>query len=310
MIATNAGGTRVIRYGTMRAQLLGVEAVLADGSVVSRLGAPAHDNGGYDLAGLLAGSEGTLGIVTRAALRLVPAQNERATALIGVEDTAAALRVAAGMRALPELDALEVFYADGLALVCEHAAVRVPLDAQWPAYVLVEVAGSDAETKLGAALQSLEVADVALAVAPDDRRRLWTYREQLADAIAAAGVPHKLDVALPLDQLATFVAGVAPLVASFAPAARCVVFGHLGVGNLHVNVLGLDPADARVDDAVLRLVAELGGSVGAEHGIGTAKRDWLPLTRSAADITAMRAIKQALDPHDLLNPGVLLPPAG
>ncbi|MEP7053740.1 MAG: FAD-binding oxidoreductase [Actinomycetota bacterium] len=307
MIATNAGGIRVIRHGTMRAQLLGIEAVLADGSVVSRLAAPAHDNGGYDLAGLLTGSEGTLGVITRAALRLVTAPRERAVALIGVDGTEHALRVAAGLRALASLDALEILYADGLALVCADGHLRAPLESERAAYVLVEVAGDAAESLLGAAIEAMDLADVALAVASDDRRRLWAYREGLPQAIAAAGVPHKLDVALPLDRLAAFVSEVGPLVASFESAARCIVFGHLGVGNLHVNVLGLEPHNEKADDAVLRLVVELGGSVGAEHGIGSAKRDWLPLIRSAADLAAMRAIKRALDPQDLLNPGVLLP---
>jgi FAD/FMN-containing dehydrogenase len=309
MVATNAGGIRVIRYGTMRAQLLGIEAVLADGSVVSRLSAPAHGNGGYDLIGLLAGSEGTLGVITRVALRLVPAETERAVALIGVDSTAAAVRIATGLRGLTVIDALEIFYADGLALVRARSGLRRPLESEWAAYVLAEVAGAGAEMRLGSALAALGLDDVALAVAPDDRRRLWSYRETLTEAIAAEGVPHKLDVALPLDQLSAFVAAVVPLVASYSAAARCVLFGHLGVGNLHVNVLGFAKDDRRVDDAVLRLVADLGGSIGAEHGIGAAKRDWLRLTRSAEDITAMRSIKRALDPHELLNPGVLLPPA-
>jgi len=322
LIATNAGGVRVIRHGTMRAQLLGIEAVLADGSIVTRLGGTAHDNTGYDLVGLLAGSEGTLGVITRATLALVAAPASRAVGLIGLADTAAAVQLAAVLRRLPALDALEILYADGLALVCEHAALRPPLGTPSPVYVLVEVAGDRAEEQLSDALagldtdavtdnshiNSLVVGDVALAVARDDRRRLWDYRERISESIAAAGVPHKLDVAVAPARLAEFIGALHPLIASVAPGTRVVVFGHLGVGNLHVNVLGLAADDVRVDDAVLALVARLGGSIGAEHGIGVAKREHLPLTRSAADIAAMRAIKSGLDPAGLLNPGVLLPP--
>lgn len=307
MIATNAGGIRVVRHGPMRAQVCGIEVVLADGSVVSRLSGLAQDAGGYDLAGLLTGSEGTLAIVTRASLRLVPPTGPTVVALVGVADTRAALHVAAAGRAAGPLEAVEIFYADGLRLVCAHAGLRPPLAVQWPAYVLVELSGYDAEDRLGALLTRLSIEDAAVAVARDDQRRLWAYRERLADAIAARGVPHKLDVALPHDRLEEFVAAVHPLVRSLVAAAECVVFGHVGVGNLHVNLLGIDPGDARADDAVLGLVAELGGSIGAEHGIGIAKTAWLPRTRSAADIAAMRAVKDALDPAGILNPGVLFP---
>lgn len=307
MIATNAGGIRVIRHGSMRSQLLGIEAVLADGSVLSRLAATSHDNSGYDLVGLLAGSEGTLAVITRATLRLVAAQPVRAVALLGLPDTESAVRVAAHARTLPSLDAIEIFYADGLALVCAHAGLRTPFAAPSAAYVLIELAGPQAEEQLAGALGELAVDDVAFAVAPDDRRRFWDYRERIAEAIAAQGVPHKLDVAVPLARLAGFVDALVPLVASIESGARCVVFGHLGVGNLHVNLLGLPLGDTQADDAVLELVAAVGGSVGAEHGIGIAKREHLHLTRSAADIAAMRAIKDAWDPAGLLNPGVLFP---
>jgi FAD/FMN-containing dehydrogenase len=309
MVATNAGGVRALRFGSMRAQLLGLEVVLAGGRVVSRLGGPAKDSSGYDLPGLFAGSEGTLGVVTKVCLRLVPQLPARVTALLGVADTAAAMRLLAGIRHVPSLDAAELMYAEGVALVRSHAQLAAPLQAEWPVYLLVECAArADPTAELAAALaDSADIGDVAVAADGRDRERLWAYRERHTEAISAAGVPHKLDVAVPLSRLAEFAESVRALVPALDPAAHCVLFGHAGDGNLHVNLLGLDPRGDRVDDAVLRLVADLGGSISAEHGIGVAKRAWLPLTRSAADIGAMRAIKDALDPAGLLNPGVLLP---
>jgi FAD/FMN-containing dehydrogenase len=309
MVATNAGGVRALRFGSMRAQLLGLEVVLADGQVISRLGGLAKDSSGYDLPGLFAGSEGTLGVVTKVCLRLVPLLPARVTALLGLPDTAAAMRVLAGVRHLGSVDAAELMYADGVAIVRSHAQLAPPLARECPVYLLVECAAQvDPTTELADALAACaDVDDVAVATDARDRERLWAYRERHTEAISAHGVPHKLDVAVPLARLAEFADAVRALVTALDPAARCLLFGHAGDGNLHVNVLGLDPRDERVDDAVLRLVAGLGGSISAEHGIGVAKRAWLPLTRSPADIAAMRAVKNALDPAGLLNPGVLLP---
>jgi FAD/FMN-containing dehydrogenase len=152
------------------------------------------------------------------------------------------------------------------------------------------------------------IRDSALGADAADRTRLWAYRERHTEAISAEGIPHKLDVTLPLARLPEFEQRVRAAILRVAPAARPILFGHAGDGNLHVNILGLDPDDERADDAVLRLVAELGGSISAEHGIGVAKRPWLELTRSPQDIAAMRAIKRALDPRGILNPGVIFEP--
>jgi FAD/FMN-containing dehydrogenase len=288
----------------MRAQVVGLEAVLADGSVLRRLTGLIKDNAGYDLPGLLVGSEGTLGVVTRARLRLAPLAGERATALFAVDGAAAALGLFAALRRhVGSLEAVELFFHEGLELV-EWAGFGVsPFAEPHPAYVLVECAArSDPTGELAAAVEALAVRDVAVASDSAQRAALWALREGLSEAIVLRGVPHKLDVSVPLAGLPAFVDALRAVITE----GELVLFGHVGDGNLHVNVLGLDPADTAVDEAVLRLVAAHGGSVSAEHGIGTAKARWLSLTRSAEEIAAMRAIKRALDPAGLLNPGVVL----
>jgi FAD/FMN-containing dehydrogenase len=167
----------------------------------------------------------------------------------------------------------------------------------------------DRSAALEAALASVPgLADAAVALDPARRRALWRYREGHTEAINTLGAPHKLDTALPIPALAEFVARVPATVAAAAPGARAWLFGHVAEGNVHVNVTGVAPDDDRVDDAVFRLAAELGGSISAEHGIGTTKRRWVPLTRSPADIATWRTLKAALDPAGILNPATLLPP--
>jgi FAD/FMN-containing dehydrogenase len=322
MVATNAGGLRMLRYGGMRAQTAGVEAVLADGRVVSHLGGLTKDNTGYDLAGLLAGSEGTLAVVTRVQLRLVPRLEHRTTGLLAFADPEAALEALVGLRRrLPGLlEAAELFLADGVRLVCDHLGIPPPFGRIDPVYLLVEAAGiSDPTEELAAAVIEVvgdRALDGAVDAEPAGRARLWRYREAHTEAINAAGVPVKLDVTLPAGELAAFLAEAPATVARVAPGARCVLFGHAGDGNVHVNVLGVaggsgvspEMTDARaVEDAVLRLVAGRGGSISSEHGIGAAKRPWLHLNRSPAEIDVFRAIKRALDPDGILNPHVLLP---
>lgn len=334
MAATNAGGARVMRHGPMRDQVEGLRATLADGSVVGRLDRPPKDATGYDLQDLLVGSEGTLGVLTDVRLRLVRLSRHRAVALVAVDGVAAALAVLTALRATApaSLTAAELVLADGLDLVLAMTGLPSPMPARHPAYLLVEVsdegdegdapADHQLETGLADALAgALDLTDgVRDAVLADDATgtaRLWQYREAHTEAVARAGHPVKLDVCVPLPALAGFVDELGGLVGS----ARAVVFGHLAEGNLHVNVLGLDPTDPSdtsavdaVTDAVLRRVADLGGSISAEHGVGRAKVRWLELSRTPAELAAMRAVKQALDPSGLLAPGVLLPagpdPAG
>jgi FAD/FMN-containing dehydrogenase len=308
-IATNAGGLRAVHFGHTRAQVAGIEAVLGNGLLVSHLGGLWKDNTGYDFASLLCGSEGTLGVVTAARLRLVTPAAERAVVLLAFDDVASAVVAAGGLRRyLTLLEAVELFLQSGLDLVCSASSVDPPFPDRHAAYVLVEAAGaSDPTDDLAAAVESIEgVAGVAIASSPSRRAALWHYREAHTESIATIGVAHKMDVSVPLDLIAELVARVPGVVEAIAPGAQTWLWGHAADGNIHVNVTGLAGDDDAVDGAVLELVASLGGSISAEHGIGTAKRRWLSLNRSPAEIEAMRAIKRALDPAGILNPNVLL----
>ncbi len=310
-VATNAGGIRVLRYGDTRAQLLGVTAVLGTGQVVSRLGGLVKDNTGYDLAGLVCGSEGTLAVATAARLRLVPPAPHQVVALLAFEGTGDALAAAGALRAgLPALSALELFFGPGMALVVDQLGLADPFGRPHAAYLLVEASAAvDPTDELAGAVGSLaSVAEAAVAREPDRAAALWRYREGHSEAIARLGVPHKLDLSVPLGALSELIERVGPLVRSLRPSAEVWLFGHAADGNVHVNVTGLDPDDEAVDEAVFELVASLGGSVSAEHGVGTAKRRWLHLCRSSAEIDAFRSIKRALDPDGVLNPSVLFPP--
>ena len=309
LVATNAGGIRVLRYGSMRAQVVGAEAVLPDGSVVSRLAGLAKDNTGYDLVSLLCGSEGTLGILTRLRLTLVPQLRARAVALVALPDVATAVGVLPALRErLTDLTAAEVFLADGLALVRAHAGLPAPFPEEHPCYLVLECAGrTDPTDALVEAVSEVEgLLDATVATEASAQRALWAYREKHTEAISAAGVPVKLDVSVPVRALPELVDRLPAAVAQAAPSSRLVLFGHVNEGNLHVNVLHAGDADEAVTEAVLRLVAELEGSISSEHGVGRAKVAWLGLSRSPAELAAMRAIKASLDPQGLLNPGVLL----
>jgi FAD/FMN-containing dehydrogenase len=234
----------------------------------------------------------------------------RAVALLGLADAAAALAVIDRVRPLlPSLSALELMLAECVDLVARKDGTAPPLAGAPGAFLLVECASRDSVLdELAAAVASCEELLVDSAFAEDEAglRRLWRYREGVSEAIAAVGVPHKLDVAVPLAEVSRFVADVRARVADLAPQAQVAIFGHVGDGNLHVNVLGLGPSDDEVDRAVLELAVAAHGTIAAEHGVGRAKAGQLGLVRSPADLAAMRAIKRALDPHGILNPGVVL----
>jgi FAD/FMN-containing dehydrogenase len=313
MIATNAGGIHVLRHGPMRHQLLGLEAVLADGGVVRRLPGMVKDSTGYHLPSLLAGSEGTLAVITRAHLRLVPIVARRAVALLGLPDAGAAIAIAGELRrGLPELAAAELFFDAGLELVLEHLRVERPFRERHAAYLLVEVESDEEMTDrlTDAVAAAPGQLDAVIAADESGRRRLWALRERHTEAISAEGIAHKLDVGLPLGRLGEFIERVPAVVEETRPGSATYLYGHICEGNLHVGIIGPPPDDEAVDDAVLRLTIELGGTVSAEHGIGVAKVGWLEADRGAADVAAMRAIKGALDPAWMMNPGVLLREAG
>jgi FAD/FMN-containing dehydrogenase len=307
VVACDAGGARALSRGTARAHIAGLEAVLADGSIVSRMSGLTKDNAGYDLPALLIGCEGTLGIITRVRWQLTPLLSSRVAALVPLASAGEAAELLATLRAnAPSLESCDFFLDDGLQLVLAHQRRESPLRERAPIYVLAEcAASSDPTDELAEALQCAGIDDALIADDSASRGRLWSLREGHTDAINAAGIPHKLDVGVPLDQLGGFLGQVAA-VAKAAGGKRVILFGHLGDGNVHVNVLGAAADNVDLDASVLELVLACGGTISAEHGVGVAKAQWLERARGASELAAMRAIKLALDPGNILNPGAVL----
>ncbi|MGB1822395.1 MAG: FAD-binding oxidoreductase [Acidimicrobiales bacterium] len=313
MIATNAGGINVVRYGPMRDQLLGVEAVTADGSSISHLEGLEKDNTGYHLPGLLAGSEGSLAVITKARLRLHPHLEERCSAMLAFKSVGDAVSATAQLRrSVPGLHAVEVIFREAMDLVSDYISTSIPVRSDGSAGLIVEAASSsDPTDELAQAIDDLGdlVLDVAVGHDSTSRAGLWQFREKITEAIATRGTPHKLDVTLPASELAEFVSRIPEIISEVDQRATAVMFGHLGDGNVHVNVLGddgLEP-DNEVESAVLGYVAQLGGSISAEHGIGTAKKEFLHLNRSGEEIAIFRAIKSSFDPKGILSPNTLIP---
>lgn len=310
MVATNAGGLHVIRHGPMRANLVGVEAVRSDGTVIGDLRGLLKDNTGYHWPSILCGSEGTLAVITQVRLQLVTPPAETAVALLAFADVDAAVGAAASLRKrLPDVSAIELMVHAGVDLVCTTFGLPRPFDPPAPVVLLVEAAGQVGTLeRFAAAVEHLDgVLDAKVADDPERRRSLWAYRERHTEAIATLGTTHKLDVTLPLGGLAAFMCEAVSSVTRIRPGASVWLFGHAGDGNVHVNITGVAPDDDDVDAEVLTLVARSGGSISAEHGIGRTKRRFLHLNRTPAEITAMRAVKLALDSTGTLCPGVLLP---
>jgi FAD/FMN-containing dehydrogenase len=302
-IATNAGGVRVLRHGPMRAQLRGVEAVLSDGSVVSHLSGLAKDNTGYDYPGLLAGSEGTLAVITRARLQLVPRARDQVTVLAGMTSLDELHALARGaVSSVPGLVSAEFFTSAGLDILTARAGLEPPLPAAWPAYLLLEAHGPGALDDLAAVAGDRPA---AVAQDPAARGRLWAYRERQPEAAGFLGVPVKLDVSVPARNWVRLAAGAAAVVGEADPGARVITFGHVADGNVHVNVVPAAAADGRHEDAVFAFVRSLDGSISAEHGIGLLKARWLPAMRSAGELALFTRIRAAFDPAGTLNPHVL-----
>lgn len=304
-IATNAGGVKVLRYGPMRAQLRGIEAVLSDGTVVEHLAGLVKDNTGYDYPSLLAGSEGTLAVVTRARLRLVPRVRDAVTVLVGASGLDEVHGLARrAVQTVPGLAAAEFFTQAGLVILAEHAGLTPPLPVAHPAYLLLEADGPSALDDL-ADLVGESGAEAAVAETPADRRRLWSYRERHPEAAGFLGTPVKLDVSVPARNWVRLASQAAGVIAAIDSRARVVTFGHVADGNVHVNIVPDAPADGRHEDALLRFVADLHGSISAEHGIGALKAKWLDLARTKEEQDLFRRIRAALDPAGILNPHVL-----
>lgn len=309
MVATDAGGSRVVANGPMRDHVLGLEVVLADGTIAKPwMEGLAKDTAGYDLRQVLVGSEGTLGVITRVLLQLVRPAPTTASLLLGTTlDGLAGLvsrvqgRVASSRS---RLTACEFMTDAGSGLVADVLGLTSPLDS--PVALLVDLAG-EVDDDLLADLDDLSARETVAALDQRDRERLWKLREGHTEAISVLGVPVKLDVAVPLDRLGWLLDAVPAAVASLVPGATCVLFGHAAEGNVHVNVVGAGDHATRVEAAVYGLVAEVGGTISAEHGVGRAKVDHLTLTRDEGSLAAMRRVKDAFDPDGLFNPGVLLP---
>lgn len=314
-IATNAGGNRVIRYGMMRELVLGLEAVLADGTIVASLNHLIKNNAGYDLKQLFLGSEGTLGIVTRAVLRLRPrpvSQNMAFLAVDGFERLPRILRsLERGLSGT--LSAFEVLWPDFYALVTTPPAKgTAPVPHGHGYYVLVEALGGDQEADaarfeavLAGELEKGDIADATIAKSKGECDRLWALRDDVLQVARNAPI-FTFDVSLRLRDMESFVAEVRDRLVARWPAATLMVFGHLGDGNLHVIPgVGDGSRDARhaVEEIVYGALRSRGGSVSAEHGIGLEKRDYLAFTRSPAEIALMRTLKEALDPKNILNRG-------
>jgi len=325
-LATNAGGLNVLRFGMARELALGIEAVLPDGRVFQRLRSLRKDNTGYDLKSLLIGSEGTLGIITAATLKLWPPLRRRATAFVAVADVAAAIALLAQLRAAAgeRLHSFELLPRAAVELACRFIAdTRAPLDGAHAWYVLCELS-SFVDEPLDELLQNALVQasslgwvlDAALAASEAQRRAFWSLRETIPEAQRRAGPGVKHDISVPVSALPAFVAEASAWVRREVPAGTLVAYGHAGDGNLHFNINwlgGAAAADVARQEPLIRraihdLVVAHGGSISAEHGIGRLKVAELQHYTSPVELDLMREIKRALDPKGIMNPGKLLAP--
>ncbi|TVO53990.1 FAD-binding oxidoreductase [Denitromonas halophila] len=325
-IATNAGGVHVVRYGNTRQQVLGLEVVLPDGTVWNGLRSLLKDNTGYDLKQLFIGSEGTLGVITAATLRLMARPKQRAVAWLAVTDPQAALALlgAARDRLGERVSAFELISQNALDVVLRHIpGARLPLAKNPPWSVLLEVSDVAADTRLDESLEALaadafesgQVSDAAIAASVAQCEALWALRENISEAQRIEGLSIKHDVSLPVSAIPAFLESAERALDADYPAARIVAFGHMGDGNLHYNISSVDAAQnaaliaqtEAVNRCVHDIVAGFDGSISAEHGIGQLKREEMVRYKSTVELALMRRIKEAIDPRGLMNPGKVLP---
>jgi FAD/FMN-containing dehydrogenase len=314
-IATNAGGVKVIRYGLTRQWVLGLQVVTAAGNVLELNGALEKNNTGFDLRQLFIGSEGTLGIITEATLKLTRLPEKLEVALFGVPDLESVVALFREARQGPfTITAYEMFGAACLRRVEQHRKLHAPLSAPAPYYVLLEVERADRgalEDWLLGLLRDGQMLDGTLAQSTSQAAGLWALREAVSESLSATGLPHKNDVALPIAHLEAFCRALGDFFERRYPGWEIALFGHIGDGNLHINVMKPDTLSAEAfhartseaDHDIFALVRRFGGSISAEHGIGLLKKPYLGYTRSPAEIELLRVVKRALDPLNILNPG-------
>jgi FAD/FMN-containing dehydrogenase len=325
-IATNAGGTHVLRYGMTRALVLGLEVVLSNGTVLDMLRALHKDNTGYDIKQNFIGSEGTLGVVTAATLKLFPKLDVAVVAFVAVPSPAAAVKLLGAMQARTGglLSAFELIPRIALDFVTAHIdGTRDPLGAASPWYALMEATGgreanlpATFEGALAEAVEGGLATDAVVAASEAQAAALWKLRESISESQKREGASIKHDISVPVAAIPDFIARAVPAVQALLPGARAVSFGHLGDGNLHFNFnsprAGDDPDFLaqwdEVQQCVHDIVKTFGGSISAEHGIGAMKVAQLPRYKSHEELDAMRVIKTAFDPKGILNPGKLIPP--
>jgi len=314
-IATNAGGVKVIRYGSTRHWVLGLEVVLAKGDVLELGGALEKNNTGIDLRQLFIGSEGTLGIITEATLKLTRLPGKLDVFLFAVPDLAGVLRLfrEARQNGPFTIMAYEFFTEKCMARVRRHRKVSAPLSSPSDYYVLLEVEKGEPEA-LDAWIASLFeaglVTDGTLAQHATQAQEIWVLREGISESLSATGLPHKNDIALPIASLEAFCAELEGFFAERYPGWEIALFGHIGDGNLHVNVMKPDEMakdeflrkTKEADHDIFTLVKKYRGSISAEHGVGLLKKDYLGYSRSPEEMAVMRAIKRALDPKNIMNP--------
>ena len=310
--ATNAGGTQVIQHGMVRNLVLGLDAVLADGTIISSRNKLLKNNAGYDLKQLFIGTEGTLGVITAVTFRLFPFRPARQTALCGLqrfEDVVAFLHLL--QRDLPGLKAFELMWADYFQAASQKTQHRDPFSTSYPFYVLCEAEGVEEEQSLslfedalGKALDEERILDAVVTRNEQERTNLWAIRDGVSELIPALKPLANFDIGVPISHMNSFTRDLEERLQTTFPGCQVFMFGHVGDGNLHVLASTGQQADVRaIEDLVFKLTQKVNGTITAEHGVGVTKKEWLHYCRNSNEIDMMRLLKRTLDPNHILNPG-------